>query len=132
MRTELGHVDDFPRGAVTLVEADGRQLGVVRTRDDRFIVVRNVCPHASAPVCRGILGQQLTGEPGRGFKLSPGGEPTLICPWHRWEYRLFDGTCIRDPKYRLKTWEAYVDDGRVCVDMPPRPAPAVIAAEAPA
>jgi len=41
----------------------------------------------------------------------------VVCPWHRWEYRVDTGVCVRNSRYRVRTYRAWVSDGRVMVDL---------------
>jgi nitrite reductase/ring-hydroxylating ferredoxin subunit len=48
---DVGAVDDYEEGSVTLVRAGGREIGIVRWRDEVY-AVSNVCAHMRGPLCR--------------------------------------------------------------------------------
>jgi nitrite reductase/ring-hydroxylating ferredoxin subunit len=111
MAEDLGSVAEFEHGAFRTLEVGGRDVGVLLWEDDVY-VVRNICPHAFAPVCAGVVTRKLVsgavGELGLEEHTA-----TLLCPWHRWEFTLPEGRATRNPKYRLKTYKAWIDNGRV-------------------
>lgn len=123
MPADLGAVEDFADGKFTIVAVDGQEMGVLRTGEE-YLVVRNTCPHAGAPVCTGYLTRGLSGSAPGELVISQEEARVLVCPWHRWQFRLSDGRCTNDPTVRLRVYAAYVDDGRVLTDMraarPPR------------
>jgi nitrite reductase/ring-hydroxylating ferredoxin subunit len=118
---DLGPLEDFEPGVFSVVEIDGKQLGVLRWGAQVF-VVRNVCPHAYGPICEGMVSSRLE-SPSVGEMAVDDDTPVLLCPWHRWEFTLPEGLSVRDPKYRLKTYPAWIEDGRVVARLRSRPAP---------
>jgi nitrite reductase/ring-hydroxylating ferredoxin subunit len=85
MIADAGRPEDYADGAVRIIEAGGRQVGVIRWGDD-FYAVRNVCPHESGPVCAGLV------RPG----IVAGGRPsTRTC--RSWPARGMAGSSTSGP-----------------------------------
>jgi 3-phenylpropionate/trans-cinnamate dioxygenase ferredoxin subunit len=114
--TDLGPVEEFVDGRFRLLHVRGREVGVLR-RGDEVKVIRNICPHAVGPVCKGFVAQPLTASDGEVVFNEESG-PVLVCPWHRWEYRLSDGRCLHHPRFHLQMWPAFVENGRVMAELP--------------
>lgn len=68
-------VDDVPEGRGRPVEVDGLRVALVRDRGTVHALLAR-CPHANGPLG---LGWVEDGE--------------LVCPLHRWRFRLADGRC---------------------------------------
>jgi nitrite reductase/ring-hydroxylating ferredoxin subunit len=124
---DLGPSDQFVNRRVAVVSVKGKELGVL-VWDGSVFVVRNICAHQGAPVCRGEAVSELTadvvGEP-----TVNDARPVLICPWHRWEYSLPSGVAIRSKEYRIRSYPAWIDNGRVLADLGPAKRPANVVAE---
>ena len=117
MSVDLGAVDDFVDGEIKIVEVDGVEYGVLR-RDESFLLVRNVCPHAGAPIATGMVARGLAGT-STSLEFNPQGD-VLVCPWHRWEFQLSDSKCTQDPLTRIRTYEVTVVVGRVVTELQAR------------
>ena len=111
MVADVGPSEAFAEGDMHIVSVGKREIGVVRWQGELF-AIRNLCPHMLAPVCAGTLVPRLTG-PSYGVAEPDPGSAVLVCPWHRWEYDLRSGYNVRDRRYRLKTYQAWEQAGRV-------------------
>ena len=110
----VGSVDDFVEGQIRVVEAAGKEVGVLRWNGELF-AVRNVCPHRGAPVCAGIVSPYIEAEAGS-LRLDRD-RPILACSWHRWEFDVRTGQALTDPA-RLRTYPVSVgDDGQVLLEL---------------
>jgi nitrite reductase/ring-hydroxylating ferredoxin subunit len=58
---DVGALDAFEERRPTVVEVDGREVGILRWNGDVF-AVRNICPHMLAPVCRGTAMALITSD----------------------------------------------------------------------
>ena len=125
-RRDVGSVDEFPVGEFRILEVGRREIGVVRLADGTFRAVRNVCPHAGAPLCRGIVGgTMLPSQPG---ELRYSGDRVVVrCPWHAWEFDLADGHVVVESRHeRVKVYGVEAVGGRVLLDTrSPRRSPEV-------
>jgi nitrite reductase/ring-hydroxylating ferredoxin subunit len=112
---DLGPLNRFPSGAITIVTARGREIGVVRL-DSRIYALRNICPHQSGPLCRGKLAYQLgSAEPGSmRFEAD---RLVVTCPWHGWEFDVETGKALYDHSMRVATYPIEVIDHRVIIRM---------------
>jgi nitrite reductase (NADH) small subunit len=118
----VGRVDDFAIGKFRIFNIEERSIGVVNT-GEAFYAVLNVCPHALAPVCEGVI----TGTPLPG---PPGEEPVfglrnriLRCPWHLYEFDLASGgrAVFTDFTARVRVFPVIVETGEVFVELTVRP-----------
>lgn len=112
---DVGAVEDFEDGVFRVLEANGRQVGVVRVGEE-FHALRNICPHQSAPLCAGQV-MPAIGSAGVGGLRAEEGKLVVACPWHGWEFSITDGESAWDPKYRVRSYPVLVENGRVKVEM---------------
>ncbi len=80
-------------------EVGGRSVGAIRL-NGRIRMFLNYCPHAGAPVCKGIVVPALVSCPDQTVLLDPE-RPQLRCPWHGWEFDLDSGRTTFESKMRL-------------------------------
>jgi nitrite reductase/ring-hydroxylating ferredoxin subunit len=107
-------MDDFPLNVFRRLELDGRPIGVVRT-DRGFYAVRDRCPHQGADICSGIVTGIIDASGPMQYTYSDEAL-VVVCPWHRWEFALEDGTSVGQvTKKRLVTYSVDVEDGQVYV-----------------
>jgi len=95
----FGSLDDFPE-LPREVTIDGAPYWLVRTSDQDFLLLLNVCPHA-------------------GGEIRHAGD-VLICPLHFWTFDPADGACLNFPGERLMRREVVVRDRRLFVAGPLR------------
>jgi nitrite reductase/ring-hydroxylating ferredoxin subunit len=114
----VGAVEEFVDGNFKIFEIDDRSVGVVKS-GDTFFAVLNVCPHARAPICEGIVTGAI-------LPCAPGDEPAfglngrvLCCPWHHYEFDLGNGGrgVFTDFRGRVRVFPVHVQDGKVFVEM---------------
>jgi nitrite reductase (NADH) small subunit len=127
---DVGGVDDFPSGLVSVVSVDGKEIGILSWRGSWY-AVRNICPHLGAPLCAGstraFLTQERAASPDLTVDLD---RPVIECPWHHWEFDVRSGTSIVGNE-KVKTYPVQIDGDRVLVDLLPgatQPAPTAIEA----
>jgi nitrite reductase (NADH) small subunit len=122
-------VEDLPDGAHLIVDTGGRVGVGVYNIHGEYVAVRNLCPHAGAPLCRGILSGAPVSDSPHERSWAYDGE-ILKCPWHGWEFKLPEGITLTDPPIKVKTFPVIVEDGMLVVDMAPpaRPSPPARAA----
>jgi nitrite reductase/ring-hydroxylating ferredoxin subunit len=121
---DVGAVEEFHEGRPKVVDAGGRELGVIRWRDS-FYAVRNVCAHMGARLCLGTVTARMISD----GPMSPIGadeaHPVITCPWHGWTFDIATGGSVFDPRrYRVKSYPAMVKEGRVLVETGPAQKPA--------
>ena len=115
MIVDAGPLEEFRERAVTIVRLDGREVGIVRW-DGEIYALANVCAHQRGPLCRGTLAARLD-APAPGAMELDDAEPVLACPWHGWEFDVRTGRAIWDRRYRVRTYSAHVEEGRVLVEL---------------
>ncbi len=104
----VGKVSSVPPGERTIVEAEGRSIGVFNV-NGTFYALRNSCPHQAAPLCLGsIKGMTMPSKPGEYIWAREG--EILRCPWHGWEFDITTGRSIFNPhRTRVKTYQVTVE-----------------------
>jgi nitrite reductase (NADH) small subunit len=111
---DAGAAEEFEEGVPRAINVNGRQLGVVRWRDEVY-AVRNICPHQLGPICGGHTMPLIVAGDDRVARVD---EDTLVivCPWHSWEFEAKSGKSLWTDRFKLKTYPAKLEDGRVLVD----------------
>jgi len=112
---DVAGVDELVDGKPKIVTVAGREVGIIRWRDEVF-AIRNICPHQLGPVCAGYAMPLLVGEADGTIEVDED-TPVVVCPWHNWEFDARTGRAAwADAPYRLKTYPVQVVAGRVLVD----------------
>jgi nitrite reductase (NADH) small subunit len=120
-RVAVCRVGDLAEGLPVVVETGGRRIVVARW-GERVFAVRDICPHMSASFARGRVQARVIADAGAELSLACD-EPTLVCPWHAWEFSLETGCSLADPGLRVRTYPVSVDErGMVVVTLPVPPA----------
>jgi nitrite reductase/ring-hydroxylating ferredoxin subunit len=116
---DLGSLDEFEEGKARIFTFEGREVGIVRWRGEEVYAVHNRCPHMGGPLCRGVVGPKIVSRGGGvpGVVEADEDTPTIICPWHKWEFQARSGESVWDPKYRVKMYPVKVEKGRVLLAM---------------
>lgn len=91
----LCRVDEVPEGRGRTVEAGGARVAVLRDGDE-VAVVADRCPHAGGSLGSGWI------EDGE-----------VVCPLHRWRFRLDDGRCTTVRGHDAHRYGSKIDDGGV-------------------
>lgn len=91
----LCRVDDVPDGRGLVVEVAGARLAVIRS-GVAVAVIFDRCPHAGGSLASGWV------EEGR-----------IVCPLHRWRFRLRDGRCTDMHGPAAHVVESRVESGLV-------------------
>ena len=113
----VGYLSDFPEGTHRVVRVGRREVGVFNV-GGQFYGLPNLCPHQTGPLCAGR--KPATGalisrrENDWKFEWVQEGE-VVACPWHGLEYHVPTGRCLAYPNVNLRTYEVFVEDGRVKV-----------------
>jgi nitrite reductase (NADH) small subunit len=92
---KLVPVAECPVGRARYVEAQGHELAIFHLEHpDRYVVVRNSCPHAGGNLAAGEVRENI-----------------VTCPWHHWSFNLDQGGCTLSDSVRLRHYESRVADG---------------------
>lgn len=116
-RLVVGPLEELPPGSTRIVEAGGREIGVIND-DGRLHALRNTCPHHGAPLCRGRVAGFM--RPAGQYVYDYSGEDVedrvVLCPWHGYKFRLSDGRCTAvGERLAVRTYRVEVEDGDVVV-----------------
>jgi nitrite reductase (NADH) small subunit len=115
VKVNVGALADFPDPSVTVVEAGGREVGVVRWQGEVYALA-NLCTHQRGPLCRGALSGRLTSAAPGTMEVSDD-TPVIACPWHGWEFDVRTGRALWDERYAVRTYPASVEDDCVVVEV---------------
>ena len=97
-----GPIDDFPPGAMKLVEAEPYPVGIYNC-DGELHAIEDRCSHDDGPVCLGEWDEEAC---------------TVICPRHGAQFDLKTGKALSLPAYLpVRTFPVRVEDGTVKVDL---------------
>lgn len=129
---------EIPRNGRKFYDIDGESVAILDV-EGKLYAIRNTCPHMGGPVGEGKLVRRPTGNQNpvsrfqtfspareavvgersenRGEETTP---PTISCPWHVWEFALNDGTPSFPAKRGATTYEVWVEDGLVKLDLDPK------------
>lgn len=113
-RLEVCPAEELPPGSRTIVEVDGREIGVFNV-DGEFHAIRNVCPHQLAPLAEGVLTGEMTAPAVGEYELVRQ-DRIIRCPWHGWQFDLATGESVFNPHVRTGTYDVAVETVRTCCD----------------
>jgi len=99
-----------------IVQVNGLEIGLFHIKG-AYYAWRNICPHAGAPVCQGLISG--TTLPTHVYEYEYGlEEQVLRCPWHGWEFDLTTGKhLVEGSKTKLRGYEVVVENGKLYVLM---------------
>ncbi|MEN9330153.1 MAG: nitrite reductase [Pseudomonadota bacterium] len=93
-------VDDIPvLGARRVARAQGAEVAVFRTSNDKVFAVLDRCPHKGGPLSQGIV----FGE-------------SVACPLHNWTIDLGSGCAKAPDEGCAQRFAVQVDNGQVALD----------------
>lgn len=111
MRYVVAKCSELAPGQRRIVRTARGEIGVFNV-NGQYFAIRNVCPHAGAPLCLGTLtGTRFASRPYEYTYARDG--MVLRCPWHGWEFDLETGQTFFDPRVRVKTYRVVAEDGEV-------------------
>ena len=88
-------IGECPVGRTRYVEKNGHELAIFHLENpDRYVVIRNSCPHAGGNLAAGDVRANV-----------------VTCPWHQWSFNLDNGACTLSESVRLRQYECRVEDG---------------------
>lgn len=105
---------DLIEGGYRLVEAGGMEIGLYRI-EGKVYAWRNLCPHAGAPVCLGLV--TGTTLPSEVYEYTYGKEQQVLrCPWHGWEFDLTTGShLVEGSRVKLRGFEVVEEGGHIII-----------------
>lgn len=114
MIIDVGSTDEFVPGKPRICDVNGREVVVVNAGDEWF-AVRNICPHQTETLAKGLVRPEIKAGPELGTYRAT--ERMLIaCPRHVWAFDLRTGHCVVDATLRVRAYTVSTDNGRVLLD----------------
>jgi nitrite reductase/ring-hydroxylating ferredoxin subunit len=114
MIIDVGSTDEFVPGTPRICDVNGREVVVVNAGGEWF-GVRNVCPHQTETLARGLVRPEIkTGAQLGRYRATD--RMLIACPRHVWAFDLRTGHCVVDPTLRVRAYTVSAQDGRVFVD----------------
>lgn len=114
----VAKTDQMKDGGRRIVRTKAGEIGVFH-HDGIFYAYANKCVHSGGPACEGLMMPRVVDViaedrtyQGQVFDEN---EMHFVCPWHGWEYDLKTGTCIGDPRLKLRRYEVVERDGAIYV-----------------
>ena len=99
---------EIPVGEKKIFEIEKLSIGVFNIAG-KFYAIKNLCPHAGAPLCEGHI--QTTHRPSNVNEFRPALHGRVLrCPWHGWEFDIITGKGLYDRNSRVATYQTKVDD----------------------
>ncbi|MCZ8517569.1 Rieske (2Fe-2S) protein [Paenibacillus filicis] len=108
MKIKAAELHELSEGGRVIVNVNGMELGIFLV-GGKYYAWRNVCPHAAAPVCVGVVqGTRLTSTV---YDYQYGMDNQVLrCPWHGWEFDLTTGQHLAGGKVKLRGYPVEVDE----------------------
>lgn len=106
-----GTVKELKEQGRMIVQVKKLEVGIFNVSNHYYAWV-NVCPHAAAPICEGVIcGTRL---PSLVYDYKYGKEQEVIrCPWHGWEFDLQTGKHLAEEKVKLREVEVEVEGDEI-------------------
>jgi nitrite reductase/ring-hydroxylating ferredoxin subunit len=79
-----------------------RAIALVRCGDQVYACL-DICPHKGGSLSEGVVSVP---------------RHEVICPWHRFRFRLDSGASVTNPELAVQTFPVRVTDGQVLVELP--------------
>lgn len=109
-RYRVARVGEISPGERKIVQVAGRSIGIFNIKGE-FFALRNQCPHAGGPLCKGVLSGFVQSKVPGEYTYVRKGE-ILRCPWHQWEFDVKTGQSWFDPvKTRVRSYEVSIEPG---------------------
>jgi precorrin-3B synthase len=107
--TAVAEAASLVPGNVRKVEAGGVTMALLCTAEGTF-ALENACAHEGGPLCEGSVDGS-----------------TVTCPLHGWKFEGKTGQCQTETRYKQRTFETKLEQGKVWVRVPAvAPAAAVV------
>jgi 3-phenylpropionate/trans-cinnamate dioxygenase ferredoxin subunit len=107
-RINIGAASKIAPGEKKIIDNGEISFGVFNIKG-QFYAIKNVCPHAGAPLCQGHI--QTTHRPSDVGEFDPALEGRILrCPWHGWEFDIVTGKGLYDRNGRVATYPCEVDE----------------------
>jgi NAD(P)H-dependent nitrite reductase small subunit len=103
MRSQTAcRLDELPDGSAKRVMLGQRPIALVRV-GERIYACIDACPHKGGYLSEGWISTA---------------RHEVICPWHRFRFKLESGESATNPEMKVETFPARVENGQIVVDLP--------------
>ncbi len=116
----VARLDDLELHRIHRVEIEGREIGLVRTRNGVH-AIGNRCPHQGAPICKGRVTGTMVASDADEYVYDHDGL-VVQCPWHAYEFHIDTGRSVGGVvRGRVPVFAVSVRDGLVYCSLTRRP-----------
>lgn len=112
------NLKELPPGSRKIINVGRKSIGVFNVKG-KLVAVKNSCPHQGAPLCEGkVDGMTILNDK---WELEYVREDEILrCPWHAWEFDLYNGKSIFNPsRCHTKSYLVTVENELNYVDKEP-------------
>lgn len=104
----VARLEQIPDHGCYIVRVNEVEIGLFRIEHE-IHAYRNGCPHAGAPVCKGLItGTRL---PSAVYEYTYGKDREILrCPWHGWEFDLRTGQHLAQEHVKLRAYKVVIQD----------------------
>jgi nitrite reductase/ring-hydroxylating ferredoxin subunit len=95
----FAYLTEIPSDRFLIREIKQQAVGAVWL-EGQLLTLLNYCPHAGAPICRGIIANTLVCDDA-GHLFFDKDYSVLRCPWHGWEFNLKTGHSVLPANKKL-------------------------------
>lgn len=96
---KVGDLSQLPPGQMLEYRRGELQLALCNV-DGVVHALANFCPHRGGPLAQGALHG-----------------PTVVCPWHAWEFDCNTGACDFNPEIVVKKYPVRIEGTEIQVDL---------------
>lgn len=96
-----GDITQFPVGSVTTLQQGHLTIALFH-RPEGWFAIKNTCPHADLPLCRGSVAGTV-----------------VTCPGHGWQFELATGACVAggDPTVSARIFPVTIREGQIWIQV---------------
>ena len=98
---KICRLEELADNTVRRVELGPRAIAIVRC-GGKLYAFADACPHKGGYLSEGTL---------------HAGRDELICPWHRFRFRLSDGASVTNPAMKARTYPVRVENGDILIGL---------------
>ena len=96
---QVANTSEIESGRARVVYLRGIEIALFNV-GGTYYAVDNLCPHEGGPMVAGTI----EGD-------------SVVCPWHRWKFRLSDGCFLVNPAVKIGTYPVKIEGNLIQIGM---------------